>query len=135
VPADFFKQEAVRFESARVDLDGTVRADGHNLDLYGAVLIRRTRICASAEGARWACGQHAFIALRKFLDGIPITCTFKHVAVPPKAVCLIGDNDVSQLLISQGWAELADAVTDETYVEAAALAKRSKVGIWGDGPP
>ena len=33
-------------------------------------------------------------------------CSFKHVTVPPKAVCLVGGSDVTQFLLSQGWAEL-----------------------------
>ena len=36
---DFFKQEAVRFERTRVDMSGSILADGHNLNLYGAVLV------------------------------------------------------------------------------------------------
>ena len=59
VPADLFKQDPVSFKRARVDASGTIRADGHNLDLYDAVLIRRDRICASPEGARSTCGQRA----------------------------------------------------------------------------
>jgi hypothetical protein len=82
---DFFKQVAVRFERAQIDTNGVIRADGHNLELYGAVLVRRTRICSTAEGARWACGQHAFIAQRRLLEGQPVTCSFKHVTVPPKS--------------------------------------------------
>jgi endonuclease YncB( thermonuclease family) len=39
------------------------------------------------------------------------------------------------LLLSQGWAELADEVTEASYVEALASAQSKKVGIWGDGPP
>jgi hypothetical protein len=35
---DFFKQDAVRFERARIDMSGSILADGHNLKLYGAVL-------------------------------------------------------------------------------------------------
>src|SRR5262245_46568722 len=31
---------------ARVEAGGTIRADGHNLDLYGMELVRRNRICA-----------------------------------------------------------------------------------------
>jgi hypothetical protein len=54
VPADLFKQDAVSFKRARVDASGTIRADGHNLDLYGAVLIRRDRLCASPEAGRVA---------------------------------------------------------------------------------
>src|SRR5262245_55874794 len=71
---DFFKQETVHFERARIDISGSILADGHNLNLYGAVLVRRDKICTTAEGARWACGQRAFIALRNLLEGRSITC-------------------------------------------------------------
>jgi endonuclease YncB( thermonuclease family) len=135
VPSDFFKQDAVRFERASVDASGAIRADGHNLQLYGAVLIRRNRICTAGEGARWACGQHAFVALRNLLDRQSITCTFKHVTVPPKAACRVADSDVVEFLLSQGWAELAEGVMDETYIEAAESAQSKKAGIWGEGPP
>src|SRR5262249_45104090 len=81
---DFFKQEAVRFERTRVDMSGSILADGHKLNLYGAVLVRRDKICATAEGARWACGQRAFIALRNLLEGKSIIWRFKHVMGPAK---------------------------------------------------
>ena len=82
VPHEFFKEEAVRFKRAHVDMSGSIRADGHNLMLYGAVLLSRNRICTSAEGARWACGQRAFIVLRKLLDGQSITCSFRRIHGP-----------------------------------------------------
>ena len=116
-------------------MSGSILADGHNLNLYGAVLVRRDKICTTAEGRRWACGQRAFIALRNLLEGKSITCRFKHVTVPPKAVCWVGDSDVTHVLLSQGWAELADEVTEASYVEALASAQSKKAGIWGDGPP
>jgi endonuclease YncB( thermonuclease family) len=50
-------------------------------------------------------------------------------------VCWVGDTDVTQWLLSQGWAELAEGVTDESYAEAEASARRRKVGIWGDRAP
>ena len=133
VPADLFKP--VSFKRARVDASGTIRADGHNLDLYGAVLIRRDRICASPEGARWTCGQRAFMATRALVEGQPLSCSFRQAAGAPKAVCWVGDTDVTESLLSQGWAELAKGVTEESYVEAEASARRIKAGIWGDGPP
>ena len=135
VPADLFKQEAVSFKRAQVDASGTIRADGHNLDLYGAVLIRRDRICASPEGARWTCGQRAFMAVRALVEGQPLSCSFRQAEGAPKAVCWVGDNDVTESLLSQGWAELAEGVTEQSYVEAEASARRIKAGIWGDGPP
>jgi hypothetical protein len=63
VPDALFEGQAVVFKRARVEAGGTIRADGHNLDLYGMELVRRNRICAP-EGVRWACGQRAFIAMR-----------------------------------------------------------------------
>jgi endonuclease YncB( thermonuclease family) len=129
-----FEKDAVFFQRARVEAGGTIRADGHNLDLYGIELIPRNRICAP-EGGRWACGQRAFIAMRGLLEGQSISCRFIAAAGSPKAVCWVGDTDVTQWLLSQGWAELAEGVTDESYVEAAASARRRKAGIWGDGPP
>ena len=134
IPADLFERDAVFFKRARVEAGGTIRADGHNIDLYGMQLVRRNRICAP-EGARWACGQRAFIAMRGLLEGQSISCSFIAAAGSPKAVCWVGDTDVTQWLLSQGWAELAEGVTDETYAEAAASAQRRKAGIWGDGPP
>jgi len=134
VPADLFERDAVFFKRARVEAGGTIRADGHTLDLYGLELVRRNRICAP-EGVRWACGQRAFIAVRGLLEGQSISCSFIAAAGSPKAVCWVGDTDVTQWLLSQGWAELAEGVTDESYVEAAASARRRKIGIWGDGPP
>jgi hypothetical protein len=135
VPNDFFRQDAVHFARALIDAGGMIRADGHNLNLYGAVLVPRNKICTSDEGIRWACGQRAFVALRNFLDGQPITCSFMHASVPPKAICLVRDRDVTEFLLGEGWAELADGVADEAYVDAQASAQDRKSGIWGDGAP
>jgi endonuclease YncB( thermonuclease family) len=134
LPTVLFERDAVFFKRARVEAGGSIRADGHTLDLYGLELARRNRICAP-EGARWACGQRAFIAMRGLLEGQSISCSFIAAAGSPKAVCWVGDTDVAEWLLSQGWAELAEGVTDESYVEAAASARRRKIGIWGDGPP
>jgi endonuclease YncB( thermonuclease family) len=135
VPSDFFKQQAVHFTKARVDLNGAISADGHDLDLYGAALMRRNEICTSRTGGRWACGQRAFMALRGLADGKAITCTFKHESEPPKAVCLVGDSNVAEALLGKGWAKLSDGVTDILYVDAEAAARARKAGVWGDGPP
>jgi hypothetical protein len=37
----------VRFERARIDMSGSILADGHNLNLYGVVLVRRGRALSS----------------------------------------------------------------------------------------
>jgi hypothetical protein len=49
-------------------------------------------------------GQRAFIAMRGLLEGQSISCSFIAAAGSPKAVCWVGDTDVTQWLLSQGWA-------------------------------
>ena len=134
-PVLFSQEGEVRFQKAYVDQNGSIRADGHNLDLYGAVLIRRDRICTSAQGARWTCGQRAYMTLRALLAERPITCSFRPISVPPKAVCSVDDQDIAQFLLREGWAELPIDVTDQAYVEASELAHSRGLGIWGDAPP
>jgi endonuclease YncB( thermonuclease family) len=134
-PASFFEQGAVSFRRAHVNGNGALNADGHVLQLFGAVLLPRNKICNSAAGARWTCGQRAFMALRALLDGKSITCSFKHISVPPKAVCSLENSDVAEFLLSEGWAELAAGTTDKAYVEASESAQRRGAGIWSDGPP
>jgi hypothetical protein len=115
-PVLFSQEGEVRFQKAYVDQNGSIRADGHNLDLYGAVLIRRDRICTSAEGARWTCGQRAYMTLRALLAERPITCSFKPISVPPKAVCSVDDQDIAQLLLREGWAELPNSDRNSTRI-------------------
>jgi hypothetical protein len=133
-PVLFSQEGEVRFQKAYIEQSGAIRADGHNLDLYGAVLIRRDRIC-TAEGARWTCGQRAYMTLRALLAERPITCSFKPISVPPKAVCSVDGQDIAQFLLREGWAERPIDVTDQAYVEASELARSRGLGIWGDAPP
>ena len=75
------------------------------------------------------------MALRALLAGRPITCSFKQISVPPKAVCSMDGQDMAQLLLREGWAELPIDVTYQAYVEASKVAHSRGLGIWGDGPP
>lgn len=135
-PGNLFTQRGeVTFRKASVDINGTIRADGHDLSLYGATAIQRNRICNSPDGARWACGQRAFIALRTLLSNRPITCNFKPDLVPQKAVCFLNDEEIALVILRQGWAELGDGITGETYIQAFEYARSTKVGVWADNPP
>jgi hypothetical protein len=96
--------------------NGSIRADGHNLDLYGAMLIRRDRICASAVEARWTCAASSRSASHRR----PFARWRARIL---RSFCL-----------REGWAELPIDVTDQAYVEASELAHSRGLGIWGDGP-
>jgi endonuclease YncB( thermonuclease family) len=75
------------------------------------------------------------MALRGLADEKAITCTFKTENEPPKAVCLVGDSNVAEAFLNEGWAKLSDGVTDILYVDAEAAARARKAGVWGDAPP
>jgi len=110
VPNDFFRQEAVHFARALIDTSGMIRADGHNLNpesLWGCSGPSQQDLHIG-RGRTLVRGQRAFVALRNLLDGQPITCSFMHASVPPKAICLVRDKDVTEFLLGEGWAELAD---------------------------
>ncbi len=94
-----------------------------------------TRFALQKRGHAGHAGNVQFMALRKLLEGKSITCRFMHATMPPRAICWAGDMDIASFLLSQGWAELADNVTEATYIEAVASAQNKKVGIWGDGSP
>jgi len=51
-----------------------------------------------------------------------LTCSFKPISVPLKAVCSVDDQDIAQFLLGEGWAELPLDVTDQAYAEASELA-------------
>jgi len=42
--------------------------------------------------------------LRALLAERSITCSFKPISVPPKAVCSADDQDIAQFLLREGWA-------------------------------
>lgn len=135
-PESLFTQKGtVHFRKAGVDLNGTIRADGHDLSLYGVKVIERKKICTSSGGARWACGQRVFIAMRMLLNNQPITCSFKQALDPPKAICFLKEEEIAVILLRQGWAELGEGVTEETYIEALDDARSAKAGVWADSPP
>lgn len=95
------------------------------MKLYGVAMPGRRKICKSAHGERWACGQQSFVALRDLIGAGPVACEFKDGGTI--AVCRVEGVDVSRRLLEEGWAELADDVTDKTYVNAAKLGKE---GLW-----
>ena len=132
VPADLFERDAVFFKRA---------GRGRRHDPGRRTQPRPLRHAAGATAsARQKAPAGRAASARSLpcegcLKGNPSVAAFIAAAGSPKAACWVGDTDVTQWLLSQGWAELAEGVTDETYAEAAAFARRRKAGIWGDGPP
>jgi endonuclease YncB( thermonuclease family) len=116
----------------KVQPNGSIIGNGQTFLLYGTKQFDRNKICAGASGP-WACGLHAYAALRNAIAEKTIVCEPRRVLQNAiSAVCHIGTTDLSQMLIREGLAEL-DSDSDSEYLElekAQAFAKSQKSGIW-----
>ncbi len=111
---------------------GLIEAKGYAVAITGVDVVNADETCGD-EGKTWACGVRARTAFRSFLRGRAVACT-----VPPEggrdtisADCHIGNLDVGQWLVENGWARAAEG---GPYVEAENKARAAKKGIFGPAP-
>lgn len=111
---------------------GVIQAKGYSVAVSGIDIVRQDETCADG-GKSWTCGSRARTAFRAFLRGRAVVC-----AVPPEggrdliaAECRVGNQDVGQWLIENGWARAAKG---GPYVEAGEKARTAKKGIFGPAP-
>ncbi|SFN81854.1 Endonuclease YncB, thermonuclease family [Mesorhizobium sp. NFR06] len=111
---------------------GLIEAKDYAVAITGVDVVRADETC-SDEGKTWACGARARTAFRAFLRGRAVACT-----LPPEggrdtisADCHIGNRDVGQWLVENGWARAAQG---GPYLEAENRARAAKKGIFGPAP-
>ncbi|WP_348643079.1 thermonuclease family protein [Mesorhizobium sp. B2-8-3] len=111
---------------------GLIESKGYAVAVSGVDVVKADETCAD-EGKSWACGARARTAFRAFLRGRAVACT-----VPPEggrdtisAECHIGNQDVGQWLVENGWARAAQG---GPYVEAENKARTARKGIFGSAP-
>ncbi|MER8496892.1 thermonuclease family protein [Mesorhizobium sp. M1312] len=111
---------------------GVIEAKGYSVAISGIDVVRQDETCADG-GKSWTCGSRARTAFRAFLRGRAVVC-----AVPPEggrdliaAECRVGNQDVGQWLIENGWARAAKG---GPYVEAGEKARTARKGIFGPAP-
>ncbi|UVC15604.1 thermonuclease family protein [Mesorhizobium onobrychidis] len=111
---------------------GVIQAKGYSVAISGIDIVRQDETCADG-GKSWTCGSRARTAFRAFLRGRAVVC-----AVPPEggrdliaAECRVGNQDVGQWLIENGWARAAKG---GPYVEAGEKARTARKGIFGPAP-
>ncbi|PAQ08509.1 thermonuclease family protein [Mesorhizobium temperatum] len=111
---------------------GVIEAKGYSVAISGIDIVREDETCADG-GKSWTCGSRARTAFRAFLRGRAVVC-----AVPPEggrdliaAECRVGNQDVGQWLIENGWARAAKG---GPYVEAGEKARTARKGIFGPAP-
>lgn len=111
---------------------GLIEAKGYSVAVSGIDVVGQDETCTAGDKS-WACGMRARTAFRAFLRGRTVVCS-----VPPEggrdriaAECRIGNQDVGQWLVENGWARAAAA---GPYVEAGDKARTQKKGIFGEAP-
>lgn len=106
---------------------GTIQVGRTTLRIAGVEPIEPEARCISGDRSL-PCGVRARTAVRGWLRGRSLLCP-----VPPEAgddltvPCLLGEEDVGEWLVVNGWAA---AAPDSRYVEAEATAKQARRGIW-----
>ncbi|WP_348639748.1 thermonuclease family protein [Mesorhizobium sp. B4-1-1] len=111
---------------------GLIESKGYAVAVSGVDVVKADETCSDA-GKTWACGARARTAFRAFLRGRAVACT-----VPPEggrdtisAECHIGNQDIGQWLVENGWARAAQG---GPYVDAENKARTARKGIFGSAP-
>src|ERR1700738_477288 len=104
--AKSISKDATWLTKVSLDSNGNLLANGQVMKLYAVAIPERRKICKSAQGERWACGQQSFLALRNLIGPGPVACEFKGGG--NLAVCWVEGVDISRWLLEEGCAELPD---------------------------
>jgi endonuclease YncB( thermonuclease family) len=108
----------------RVQNDGTLAVKGAVYRLFGISLPPRQKICTAQDGARWTCGQRAWLMLRNLTSERALDCVNAGPGAPAEGApvpvtCKIGRADIALTLLSHGLAEVSPEATNRRYHDAA----------------
>lgn len=111
---------------------GRLEVKGHKVALAGIEPMSTEEKC-SFNGVSWPCGTVARTAFRQWLRSRAVQCKVPSVAQPEEihAECYIGRADLSEWLVSNGWAR---PEAGGPYAEAGDKAKQRQAGIYGAPP-
>jgi len=109
----------------------TFVVDGRSIRIAGVLALARSATCRNAADEDWPCGDVALDALRHFLLGRPVECSFlgADTSDPLIAPCRVGRTDLGSWLLRQGWAKAAGQASP-LYRHAAADARCAGRGLW-----
>lgn len=113
---------------ARVVKPGVVEVKDQKFKLFGIHNPAGGQSC-TRNAKPWNCAEAARTALRQRIDGRRVRC------VPDEsdddfARCSLGDQDLSALLVREGWARADRDASGKEYVDEEKEARRARRGIW-----
>ncbi|MGL4242789.1 MAG: thermonuclease family protein [Beijerinckiaceae bacterium] len=118
---------------AEVDAAGMIRAGDETYRLAGVELPETGRMCRRLDGLSVQCLDRAQSYLQLLVKGRAVTCDRNPQTSDGAiaATCRVGDSDIAEQLVRQGWARAADK-PEERFMLAEAAAKKQKLGMWRD---
>jgi endonuclease YncB( thermonuclease family) len=109
----------------------TVRTGDQIMRLSGIVAPKEGEMCKRLDGLAVACLDRALSYLQLLVKGRMVACTGDKLENDSlrQGRCRMGETDLAEQLVRQGWAR-AGALPEERIVMAEAAAKQQKLGIW-----
>lgn len=120
---------------ARAKDADTIGIAGHAVRLDGIDALEKKQTCVRLDGSQWPCGQEALSALEAYLEGQEAVCDdLKPGLLRFRARCRVGDRDLGQWIVRQGWA-LAWVKYSDAYIADETYARNARQGAWSGKPP
>jgi endonuclease YncB( thermonuclease family) len=113
-------------------VDGlTLRAGPMTVRIAGLASPEANRICRRLDGLAVSCVDRATSYLELLVKGRTVACDRAGVSDDgiEKGRCRIGETDIAEQMIRQGWAR-AEGQGEQRLVVAEAAARKQKLGIW-----
>jgi endonuclease YncB( thermonuclease family) len=109
----------------------TLRTDDMMVRLAGLSLPAPGAVCKRLDGLAVACADRAAAYLELLVKGRTVACDRlgKDTDGTDLGRCRIGETDIAEQMIRQGWASAANA-EDSRLTRAEAAARQQKLGIW-----
>jgi endonuclease YncB( thermonuclease family) len=110
---------------------GMIRAGDRVFRLAGIVTPDLGETCRRLDGLAVSCADRAHSYLQLLVKGRAVVCEPAPQTAdgPVEAACRVGEADVAEQLVRQGWARAADK-PEERFVQAQAAARKQRLGVW-----
>lgn len=121
------------FTGQAVVTDGdTIEIHGTRIRLWGIDAVESKQLCWDSQSRVHQCGRISANALARFIGRRVVSCEQKSVDQygRPVATCSIGDEDMGEWLVREGYAIDYVKYSNGAYARAQEIARAKDAGLW-----